>query len=238
MAELRGRHEYKFQVTDCDIALLTARLTGVMEKDPHAGETGYYHIRSVYFDDYRDTCYAQNEAGTDPRAKYRIRIYNASDKSIRLEKKIKQNGMTRKQAATLTREQAEQLISGRLLSMEQQDFEAYPPLLQQFLVLMATRHMQPKVIVAYDRIPYIDSRGNVRVTFDRNVAASQDFSRFFEKDMFQVPILPAGQQLLEVKYDGFLPAVIKKQLDIGHLRQTTFSKYYLCRRRAKKFLQR
>jgi len=229
----KSRHEYKFQTDEKDIALLRARIEGVMKKDAHVTEQGGYHIRSIYFDDIADTCYYQNEAGTDPRAKYRIRIYNASDASIRLEKKVKQNGRTRKYAAPLTREQAETLIDGKSLAMDEESFAAYPELLQQFLVLMRTRHMQPKVMVVYDRIPYVDSRGNVRVTFDRNIAASVDFKHFFEKDVIKEPILPVGVHLMEVKYDEFLPVHIKARLDIGHLRQITFSKYYLCGKRKK-----
>lgn len=47
---------------------------------------GYYHIRSIYFDDYHNSSFYSNEAGVDPRVKYRIRIYNAGDASIKLEK--------------------------------------------------------------------------------------------------------------------------------------------------------
>ncbi len=229
----KSRHEYKFQIDEKDIVLLTARISGLMKKDKHVSEQGFYHIRSIYFDDYADTCYYQNEAGTDPRAKYRIRIYNAQDTKIKLEKKVKQNGLTRKYSAPLTREQAEQLIEGKMLPMQQEIFEAYPELLKRFLVLMQTRRMQPKVMVVYDRIPYVDPRGNVRVTFDKNIAASTDFSHFFDKNVRKEPILPIGVHLMEVKYDEFLPMLIKERLDIGHLRQTTFSKYYLCRKRKK-----
>ncbi len=229
----KSRHEYKFQIDEKDIVLLKSRIGAVMRKDSHVSEQGFYHIRSIYFDDEADTCYHQNEAGTDPRAKYRIRIYNADDNRIRLEKKVKQNGKTRKYSAPLSREQADILISGKTLPMDRASFGEYPELLQKFLVLMQTRRMLPKVMVVYDRIPYVDPRGNVRVTFDRNIAASTDFGHFFEKDLVKEPILPSGRHLLEVKYDEFLPAHIKARLDLGHLRQTTFSKYYLCRKRKK-----
>ena len=229
----KSRHEYKFHIDEKDIALLSARIGNVMQKDVHSGTQGCYQIRSIYFDDIADTCYYQNEAGTDPRAKYRIRIYNGQDTKIRLEKKVKQNGKTRKYAANLTREQADKLIAGRTLSMEQQAFATYPELLQQFLVLMHTRGMRPKVMTVYDRTAYVDPRGNVRVTLDCNIAASTDFSHFFETEVRKEPILSPGQHLLEVKYDEFLPAHIKTRLSLGHLRQTTFSKYYLCRKRKK-----
>ena len=137
---------------------------------------------------------------------------------------------------TMTLAQEEPYIRLRVYNtgapIDQKDLESYPPLLAQFLLLMRTRRMQPKVIVAYDRIPYVDRRGNVRITFDRNIAASVDFSHFFEEEMQKIPLLPPGEHLLEVKYDEYLPAVLKQQLDLGKLRQETFSKYYLCRKRA------
>ena len=180
MAIAKSRHEYKFSVNEKDLLMLGMRLAPLIAKDAHVGEQGYYHIRSVYFDDYHNNSFYSNEAGVDPRVKYRIRIYNASDASIKLEKKIKENGMTRKYAAPLSRQQADTLIRGELLPISQKDLESYPPLLAQFLLLMRTRRMQPKVIVAYDRIPYVDRRGNVRITFDKNIAASVDFSHFIE----------------------------------------------------------
>ncbi len=229
----KSRHEYKFQVDEKDIVLLTMRLNMIMKKDSHVSEQGSYHIRSIYFDDFADTCYYQNEAGTDPRAKYRIRCYDGQDSDIKLEKKVKQNGMTRKYSARLSRHQAQTLIAGKALPMDEASMREYPALLREFLLLMKTRHMQPKVMTVYDRVPYIDARGNVRVTFDRNISASTDFGHFFEKDLVKEPILSPGIHLMEVKYDEFLPQTIKTSLDLGHLRQTTFSKYYLCRKRKK-----
>ena len=42
--------------------------------------------------------------------------------------------------------------------------------------------------------------------------------------------MPAGAQLMEVKYDAFLPDVIYRGLNLGTLSQTSYSKYYLCRK--------
>ena len=72
--------------------------------------------------------------------------------------------------------------------------------------------------------------GNVRVTFDRNIMASRACDEFLENRVSgMVPILPKGLHVLEVKYDEFLPDFIARQLEIGNLRQTAFSKYYLGR---------
>lgn len=223
------RFEQKYYVNGVQFQVLRSRLDGLLQLDAHAGES-YYEIRSVYFDDVNNTCYQKNEAGVDDRAKYRIRAYNCSDQRIMLEKKIKQGGKTRKLSVPLSRQQCDVFLAGENLSLEQREFEKYPPLLQQFCLLIATRKMQPKVMVCYDRIPYIYRQGNVRVTFDLHISASKEFKLFFDKNLPKRPIMSKGNQLMEVKYDEFLPRFIKDNLEIGSLSQTTFSKYYLCRK--------
>jgi len=225
------RFEQKYLVSATECALLKNNISMLLPLDEHAPEGGY-EIRSVYFDDMDNICYARNEAGVDDRAKYRIRIYNGSDEHIRLEKKIKQGGKTRKLSVAITRAQCDTFLRGGNLSLRQEDMESYPALLQQFCSLVAVRHMQPKVIVSYDRVPYVYRHGNVRVTLDLNIASSREFDRFFDQNLPKRPVLPRGQQLLEVKYDEFLPRFVKEALQIGSLRQTTFSKYYLCRKEA------
>lgn len=227
--DLKFRFEQKYIIDAHQYTLLKSRVTELLEIDKHAAE-GVYEIRSVYFDDIDNTCYNKNEAGVDKRAKYRIRIYNHSDERIVLEKKIKQAGKTRKLSTLLTRQQCENFLRGGNLSLDQKDFESYTPLLQQFCILVETKRMQPKVIVCYDRIPYVYKTGNVRVTFDLNISASRDFEHFFDERLIRKAIMPKGRHLMEVKYDEFLPRFIRESLEISSLRQTTFSKYYLCRK--------
>lgn len=226
------RHEYKFLADEKDLCLIANRLNNLMPLDSHAGAEGYC-IRSVYFDDYRNSCYYQNEAGTDPRAKFRIRIYDASAERITLEKKSKKSGMTLKESAVLTREQFDALMQGRTFPIRVQEEESWPEVLKQFSVLVQTRQMKPKVIVEYQRIPYIYKEGNVRITFDKYLTASRQVERFLESQLLRSPVMPAGVHILEVKYDEFLPSTLKNQLELGNLKQTSFSKYYLCRRYSK-----
>ena len=86
------------------------------------------------------------------------------------------------------------------------------------------------MIVEYDRTPFVEKLGNTRVTFDRNIRSSDAVQSFLEKRIPGRPIMPAGRQILEVKYDEFLPDYLCRNLQLSRLRQTTFSKYYLCRR--------
>lgn len=223
---MEHRHELKYVVTAADLALLESRIRGLIPLDVHAGEAGMYRIRSLYFDDYYNTGYLENEIGTDPREKFRIRIYNEDKGRISLELKSKEHSMTRKQSCLISEDQCRTLLEGRLLPMNKAD----PPVLQKLNLLMRTRLLRPKVIVEYDRVPYAERLGNTRITMDQNMASSDEIQRFLEPRIRRRPIMEAGRHILEVKYDEFLPDYIYRNLQLNSLRQTAFSKYYLCRR--------
>ncbi len=224
------RHEYKFLIDERDRADLFYRIRNLIPLDSHVGENGKYWIRSVYFDDFQNSCYLENEDGINERAKYRIRIYNASDERITLERKSKKNGMTCKEAAKLTKEECNLFLDGKALPMSGSRWEEAPAVLKQFNILVTSRGFRPKTIVEYERTPFIYDLGNVRITFDENISSSMDVKHFFEKDAMRYPVLRKGQLLMEVKYDEYLPTFIKDNLDTGKLQQISFSKYYLGRK--------
>ncbi len=226
LAENRYRHEFKYLCSYGELMTLKVRLQGLVSLDTHVGESGVYNIRSLYFDDIYDTCYRENEAGTDPREKFRIRIYDHSSERISLELKRKVRGKTQKLSCLLTEEQCQGLMEGEIPVLQ----ENSPALLRKLCLLMQTRHMRPKVIVEYERVPYVYPHGNVRITMDENISASNRTDRFLERQIPLRPILEAGQHILEVKYDEYLPDGIYRTIQSGNLRQTAFSKYYLCRR--------
>lgn len=224
--EMKYRHEMKYLISAAQLPLLKSRVEQIMKLDSHVGESGRYNIRSVYFDDYDNRCYFENENGTDPREKMRIRIYNHSAERITLECKRKDHGKTLKTSSRLSIEQTERLLKGNSLEWSEELTE-----LQRKLNLqMTTRLLRPVVIVEYDRIPYVYKNGNVRVTFDMNISSSPYVENFFEEGVPKRLIMPSGHLLMEVKFDEYLPDFIYQSLNLGHLQQTTFSKYYLCRK--------
>ncbi len=223
---MKFRHEMKYVVSGAQIEMLKTRIEHLLPRDRHAGETGKYSIRSLYFDDYDNRCFYENENGTDPREKFRIRIYNHSTEKITLECKRKERGMTHKDSCPLTEEQTRLLMVGKILP----DVAEQPALLRKLTLQMMTRRMRPVVIVEYERVPYVYKNGNVRITFDMNIASSKDVGGFLEERIAVRPVMPAGRQLMEVKYDEFLPDFIYNNLQLESLQQTAFSKYYLCRK--------
>lgn len=220
------RHEYKYI---CDMRQLTEikyRIAPFMKLDSHTGENTGYVIRSLYFDDYDNTCYYDNLNGADPREKFRIRIYNGDDSFVRLELKQKVHGMTRKVSCPLSREDVRMILQGEKLNLRTMD----SALLRKFYIQQQVRLLKPKVIVEYDRIPFVYKEGNVRVTFDMNIRSCSNVEDFLNKDIHTRQITETGCHVLEVKFDEFIPDFIHHAIQIEKLQQTAFSKYSLCRK--------
>lgn len=220
------RHEYKYLIDTRQMEVLSARARGILKKDSHTGKDGVYYIKSLYFDDITNSCYRENEAGTDPRSKFRIRYYGRDPQSFKLEKKSKKRGMTRKEFCALTREECERFMKGEVPQISSK----FSPEKQMLLTEMKIRGLMPKVIVAYERSPFVAPAGNVRVTLDSNIVSSCDVGNFLSESRIQRPVLPKGNSILEVKFDEFLPSYIKESLSLDSLQWTSFSKYYLCRK--------
>lgn len=226
MVDQKYRHELKYLVSSAQVEHLKMRMKAMLPQDVHADAGGGYNIRSLYFDDYDDRCYYENENGIDPREKFRIRIYNHSASRIVLECKRKECGKTLKTFCQLTERQAQTLIEGRCLP----DLPNQPPVLRKLTLKMMLCHMHPVIIVDYDRFPFVYHGGNVRITLDTNISSASKIDRFFDPQLQKRPVLPIGRQLLEVKYDEYLPDQIYRSLQLENLQQSAFSKYYVCRR--------
>lgn len=228
MEQIHYRHEYKYPLTYGEVCIEEARINTIMSKDAHVGTEGFYNIRSLYFDDYDNKCYLDNENGVDNREKYRIRIYNHSTECINLELKQKIRGKTRKLSCPITLQQCRQLMEGMIPG----DIRSEQQVLHKLAYMMAVRLMRPVVIVDYDRVPYVYRvrDANVRVTFDGNITTASDVGTFLDEKICGRGIMPTGQALMEVKFDSFLPDEIHQLLQLGSLSASTYSKYYLCRK--------
>lgn len=103
------RHELKYLITPAELTVLRNTLAPLMQLD----QGHEYLIRSLYFDTINDDALEEKIAGVGNRKKYRIRIYNFSDRVIKLECKSKYGDLISKQSVSIPRELADQLIAGR-----------------------------------------------------------------------------------------------------------------------------
>ncbi|MBN1777841.1 MAG: polyphosphate polymerase domain-containing protein [Clostridiales bacterium] len=224
MNAARFRHELKYLINLPDWALLKTRMAGVMERDKNAGETGEYWIRSLYFDDYWNSAFEDKEAGVELRHKYRLRIYDCRDTVINLERKLKIGPYIHKESAPITRMQYGMLMEGNYLFLEKSEHK----LLREFYFECTSRVMRPRVMVDYDREPFVMGAGDVRITFDKHVRAGFGKMDLFDPFLPMAEVLPANQMIMEIKYTEFLPRIIRQLLPPRSSIMTAASKYVLC----------
>ena len=175
------RDENKYLISYPQEEYLRMHLAQLCESDSHTDERNRYNIRSLYFDDYEHSAYTDNARGVDNRTKYRIRMYNCDPSVIHLECKQKVNGKIHKDKASVTQEFCERLLRDR---GEELEYPTENPLINRFLFLYHTKQLRPRVIIEYEREPYVHPYGDVRITFDRDIVFSDEVERFFEKDIF------------------------------------------------------
>lgn len=217
------RHEYKYIISTGELEVLKNRINTIAKIDSNTNERLFYNVRSLYFDDYDNSCFYENESGIDNRDKYRARIYDGNTDCIFLEIKHKERGLGYKDSIQIDRTILESYLAGNELHSDNH-------VINKYTLLRNKEGLRPVIIVDYDRIPYVYELGNVRVTFDTNISSSVNTASFYDSRIIKRPIMPQGQHIMEVKFDGFLPDVIKQILNLGELRRTSFSKYYLCRK--------
>jgi len=217
------RHEWKHEINYSDMLILRQRLKTVMKPDENAID-GKYFIRSLYFDNISDKALREKIDGVNCREKFRIRYYNNDTSLIHLEKKSKINGLGNKQSANLSAEEAQKIVDGDFDWM----IDCDRPLVQELYSKMKSQGLRPKTIVDYAREPFVFSAGNVRVTLDYDIRTGLYCTDFLNSDCITIP---AGNApiILEVKWDEFLPSVIRDIVQLESRHTAAFSKYAACR---------
>jgi hypothetical protein len=222
---MKYRHEMKYLMNDRDYVLIKLRLKTLMRTDVNAADSdGAYSVRSLYFDDYYNHAYNDKLAGAQNRSKYRIRIYNYSDKVIKLEKKVKANSYNHKLSASLTK--------GQFYAILQGDYEfllkSSNNLLNIFYHECVSNYMRPRIVVDYDREPYTLEAGDVRITFDKNIRAGLEGFDIFDNRMPTVEVLDPGLLIFEVKFTEFLPNMIRRIMPSRAAEYLALSKFMMC----------
>ena len=217
------RYELKYLINYPEYEALKVRMLPYFKLDPHAKD-GQYMIRSLYFDDVYKSAYEEKDMGVCFRKKYRIRVYNCGDSVIRLERKIKQDKYIYKESAPLTRDEFYRILDGDFGFLLQSDHN----LLREFYFECISNFMRPRVIVDYERNPYILDEGTVRVTFDKKVRAAVESFDIFNADLPTLPAMPKEKLIMEVKFTEFLPKLVRELLPPKSSELVAASKYVMC----------
>lgn len=220
------RHENKYFINYFDYHILKTRLNYLMKKDNYSDQNGNYSIRSLYFDDIRNSSLFEKQSGILARKKYRIRIYNLNEKIIKLEKKSRIGHFINKQTEQISRENYDKIISKNYEFL----IESSKPLFKEFYLDLKINMYNPEVIVDFVREAFTYNINNIRITFDKKLETGLKSVDLFDKKLIKVSALDEPKMILEIKYDSFLPNFIKNALQISASQRYAISKYVICRK--------
>lgn len=220
---MKYRHEWKHEISFGDLLILRQRLSAVVKKDAYS-RNGIYQIRSLYFDNICDKALREKKDGVNIREKFRLRSYNRDISVIFLEKKRKINRLSCKERSRISLEQARAIISGDYGWMP----ESGIPLTAELYSKIKSQGLRPKTIVEYTREPFVFPPGNVRITLDYDIRTGLGSTDFLNPGCITIP---AGEapMILEVKWDEYLPDIIRDAVMLPGRREGAFSKYAACR---------
>lgn len=218
------RNELKHIIDAGDKAAICAGMRAIARPDGHAGPDGRYRIRSLYFDTPADDALREKEDGVSEREKFRLRYYNGDTSFIHLEKKVKKSGLGYKVTERITADEVRRLLAG--------DTDWMPAsgrgLVIELYSRMKAQLLRPRTIVDYMRTPFVYAPGNVRVTIDEEIRTGLNPADFLDPGCVTVPVGPPVI-ILEVKWDEYLPSVIRRAVQVKNRRAGAFSKYQACR---------
>lgn len=226
------RKELKYIVGDDVFLDVKNRISHLMRADEHQNG-GFYRIRSVYFDSINMDCYRENLAGVSTREKYRIRTYNCSRDVIMAEIKIRHADTISKMSTKIGPDLLCDLLGTDHARRQWALMKALGDspgdrVLEKYMLRVTNEMYSPVVIVDYERSAFVYDICNVRITFDRNVCASRDFTRLFDKTPMRRAAIENNRHILEIKYDEFLPGEIEEALGGLSLIRCCSSKYAMC----------
>lgn len=217
------RHEKKHEISYCDMLEIRQRLLCIAKTDSHAAANGKYFVRSLYFDTLSDKSLREKIEGVNYREKFRIRCYNLDASAVFLEKKSKINGLCRKESVRLTEACASEISNGDYTSLRKCGL----PLANEFLRVVTNTGLIPKTVVDYTREPFVYAPGNVRVTVDTDIRCGISQTDFLNLET--VTVSAGNSIILEVKWDEYLPDIIRDAVQLKGRMTTSFSKYAACR---------
>ncbi len=218
------RTERKYTLNAVQTSGICARLSMVMQGDPHNG-TKEYMVRSLYFDTVYNDDYFEKMAGVERRRKIRLRIYDVNSPVAKLEIKEKQGASQLKRSLTVTREDAVELQKGNYEVLRNRE----EPLAEELFVLMTTKQYRPVCIVEYQRRAFMSPTNDIRITFDSRISSNEANLSIYDDKLQTYPVCPMGETIMEVKYNGFLLSYIKDMIGSLDCQESATSKYCMAR---------
>lgn len=225
------RQEKKYLLTYDSFSKNNFYFKKILHEDLHNDSCGYT-IRSLYFDTLNDDDFYNKIDGLELRRKIRLRIYSTNDDFAYLELKQKQGNYQEKRSLKIKREDAISLINKKYEVLLK-----YPDsFAKEMYGIMSTYYYVPKTINQYKRVAYVVKENSIRLTFDKDIRATETSFDLFNPNLLLNPVFNQNLVVFEVKYNGFLLSYVKDIIKNVDLIQTPISKYCLGRTNTIKYV--
>lgn len=214
------RREEKYLIRYNEAARLKNMFETLLETDTYSKDRDYT-VRSLYFDTIDDKDFFDKINEQNLRRKIRLRIYNPSDATAKLELKQKENVYQKKRFIYISKQDAKELINGNIsvLLNYKNDFA------DEVYGIMSTECYRAKTIVEYKRKAFIAKENSIRLTFDSDMRATESSLDLFDENLILNSIFDSENVIFEVKYDKFMLGYISDIISNVDRRTTSFSKY-------------
>ena len=221
------RHELKYYISPLEYEVLSRVLNRVLDRDPNGDENNEYHIRSLYFDSMFNDALIDKIDGVKNRDKYRIRIYDLSDRLIRMECKSKVGSLISKRSLSIPKLLTEQLIAGDPTGLERTG----SGLLRDVYREMQLNRLKPVVLVDYVREAYLHPAEEVRITFDKQLRTGLRSTDLFNPYVPMVCPFGSDKIILEIKFNRVFPPYLRDLIcsHVHSAQNSAISKYVWCR---------
>jgi len=227
------RWELKYHIPEEVALALREFVSSYLEIDEYGAHRPNlsYSIHNLYLDSEDLRIYWGTINGNKNRFKLRLRFYadNPDPQApVFFEIKRRMNEAILKQRCGVQRSVVEAILGGQLpevAGLVSQDARQLAAI-QRFIELSCELRAYPVAHVAYDREAWISPHDNsVRVTFDRNVLISPEFSARFTSEMDNPSSVFGDGVILELKFTGRFPDWFAEMVRVFGLRQGSASKY-------------
>ena len=216
------RREQKYLVSRHDAELIKHRLSVAMSVDAHARADGHYNVSSLYFDDPSGSGIRANRSGVSVRHRFRMRVYEHSPATLRLEKRLRRADAVAKRVSPLRTAAVEGLES------DEPVFRLNPEESVQMDLLSEVRGhaLAPAYVISYRRAAFVDPLSSLRITVDDAIRVSAGCAGLFGNGRAH-PCLPDGYSVLEIKSQGRVSAIAASVVKHVRSEHIAISKYVL-----------
>ena len=189
-----------------------------------------YFVRSLYFENNNYSNFNEKVDGVKLRHKYRIRTYsNKLDKNtpIFLELKGRENERTYKIRFFIEQNDLNLFFEKKnYFKLKKTYSDNY--LIEQFIFDCYRKNLSPKILVDYNRTPYINKSGlYFRLTFDNNIVSLSNSNLYSTSLNSGWRECLAGFTILEVKFESSIPAWFQRIVQSYQLQIRSISKFVI-----------